>query len=65
MDSNKKQAAVAAASGAAVGAGTSVALGGIGLSAAGTAVGVGLLSMTGVGLVVGLAGFGLYKALKK
>ena len=58
----KKKAALAAGTGAAVGAGTSATIGGMGLTAAGTAVGIGAAPVVAAGAVVGLAGYGLYKA---
>ena len=58
----KKKAALAAGTGAAVGAGTSATIGGMGLTAAGTAVGIGAAPVAAAGAVIGLAGYGLYKA---
>lgn len=59
---DKKKAALAAGTGAAVGAGTSATIGGMGLTAAGTAVGIGVAPVAAAGAVIGLAGYGLYKA---
>lgn len=61
----KKKAVMATGAGALGGAATSTALGGMGLAVGGTAVSVGLLPVTAAGAVVGLAGYGLYRALKK
>ena len=65
MANDLKNAAKAAAGGAAVGAVTSATVGGAGVVVAGSAVGLGLLAFTGIGLVAGVAGYGLWRAFKK
>ena len=59
---DKKKAAIAAGTGAAVGVGTSATLGGMGLVGSGVALSVGMLPVAAAGSVVGLAGYGVYKA---
>lgn len=59
---DKKKVAAFTASGAVIGAVTSSAIGGMGLTVLGTGVGMGMAPVTAVGAVVGLAGFGIYKA---
>lgn len=58
----KKKAALAAGTGAALGAGTSATLDGMGLTVAGTAVGIGAAPVAAVGATIGLASYGVYKA---
>jgi hypothetical protein len=53
----------AIATGAVVGAGTSAALGGMGLALTGTAIGIGMAPIAAAGAVVGLAGYGFLKLL--
>ena len=54
------KAAGAAATGAAVGAGTYATIGGIGIAAGGTAVGVTLGPFIAIGAGIGSVGYGLY-----
>ena len=54
------KAGIATAAGAAIGAGTSGAIGGIGVAATGTAVGITLGPFIAIGAGVGLTGYGLY-----
>jgi hypothetical protein len=59
---NLSEVAIYAGTGAAVGAGISASLGGMGLAVAGTAVGIGMAPVAIVGGIVGLAAYGLKKA---
>ena len=58
-------AAIATGTGAAVGAGTSLSVGGIGLAVGGTGLSIGLFPFVIAGGVVGLAGYGIYRLCKK
>jgi len=62
---NLKFASACLASGAALGAGVSSYLGGMGLAVGGTAVGIGATPVVVAGAVVGLATFGAVKAFQK
>lgn len=58
-------AAIATGSGAAVGAGTSLSIGGVGIAVGGTGLSIGLFPFVVAGGVVGLAGYGIYRLCKK
>ena len=61
----KKKAAAAAGVGAVGGAIASSTIGGMGLVVGGTAVSIGLAPVAAVGGILGLAGYGIYRAVKK
>ena len=54
------KAAGLGAAGAAVGAGTSAVIGGVGVAAAGSAVGMTLGPFIAIGVGIGLTGYGMY-----
>lgn len=60
-----KKAAAAAGAGAVVGAITPAVIGGMGLTVGGGAIAIGLAPLAIAGGIVGLAGYGLYRAIKK
>jgi len=60
-----KKAIYATVAGAGTGTGANLILGNAGLVIVGTGVGLGLVTFACAGGVVGLAGYGLYKAVKK
>jgi hypothetical protein len=62
--SEVQDAAVSLGVGAAVGAGTSSLLGGMGLAVGGTAVGIGMAPVAAAGAVVGTAAYGIKKAVE-
>jgi len=63
--SDMQDAAVSVGIGAAVGAGTSALLGGMGLAVGGTAVGIGAAPVAAAGVVVGSAAYGVKKAVEE
>ena len=67
QDSTDKavDAGVHAVGGAALGAGGSGVIGGMGLAVGGTAVGIGMLPVAAAGAVVGLAFYGIKKAMEE
>lgn len=63
IDEGDATALGAIAGGAAIGAGVSTVVGGMGLAVGGTAVAIGMAPVAAVGAVVGLASYGLWKLM--